>query len=541
MTSSAAAGPTPNSPEQPGLAYVRAVDSAQLSTETVGDALLRISGRYPDNRGLAWLADSGLATMTWAEIHARSSAAAATLQAINPSNARVALVAPNCADWVIAMFGCALAGMAVVPISPWATEHEARHMLSQTRTGVILAPDSVGGHPVGDHMRRVSETMTPQPIVRSLADLPVTAAEPRRDGAQPTDEFLVQHTSGTTGLAKAASLSHQAALNSARLYADAVDAQTGDTWLNPLPLHHVGGSVCGVLTALAIAGTYVVIERFSPQIAIRAVRETQPALLGLVPTMLIDLLAEPGVTEEDFRSVRTVISGATAVDPHLIDQTERRLGIRFLVAYGQSEAPCMTASFESDTVHVRTRTIGRPLPGRDYYVADRAGAVVETGSVGELCVRGPLTMTGYLRADGTLDPAADDADWRGTGDLCSMDEDGVLTFHGRSREVIIRGGTNIYPAEVEQAMTAHDSIAEIAVFGVPDERLGERVVAAVIPKPGTVADHAELAAFAETRLSRQKRPTAWMVVDDFPRTSTGKVRKHLLRERFSAGAAPAHP
>ena len=128
--------------------------------------------------------------------------------------------------------------------------------------------------------------------------------------------------------------------------------------------------------------------------AIRAVREAQPALLGPVPTMLLDLLAEPGVSEVDFRSVRTVISGATTVDPRLIDETERRLGIRFLVAYGQSEAPCMTASVDSDSIDVRTRSLGHPLPGRDYYVADRAGAVVETGSVGELCAR--TTLDGGL-------------------------------------------------------------------------------------------------------------------------------------------------
>ena len=142
-------------------------------------------------------------------------------------------------------------------------------------------------------------------------------------------------------------------------------------------------------------------------------------------------------------------------------------------------------------------------------------------------------MSGYLRADGTLDAATDDSGWRGTGDLCSMDDDGVVTFRGRRREVIIRGGANIYPAEVEQAMTAHESIAEIAVFGVSDERLGERVVAAVIPKTGAAAHPADLAAFAQEQLSSQKRPTEWFVVDDFPRTSAVKVRKHLLRDRFS--------
>lgn len=468
--------------------------------------------------------------MTWGEICDRASMIASILHVINPAKARVALVAPNSVDWVIAMYGCALAGMALVPMSPFASDDEARHMLSQTRVGLILAADVAGTDRTGDRMRRLAETLHSRPAVRSISDWSGTPTAPRWDAAQPGAEFLVQHTSGTTGLAKAAVLSHLAAMNCACIFASAVGGRTGDTWLNPLPVHHVGGSVTGVLSVLSIAGTYIVVDRFSPQIVLRAVREIRPALLGTVPTMLIDLLAQPGVTDEDFRSVTTVVGGATAVDPGLIAEVERRLGVQFLVAYGQSESPAMTASFGSDPVEVRTRTIGHPLPGRDYYIADRGGNVVPTGTVGELCVRGPLTMSGYLRPDGTLDRAVDEAGWRKTGDLCSMDDDGVVTFRGRLREVIIRGGTNIYPAEVEQAMTAHESIAEIAVFGMPDERLGERVVAAVIAKPGAVADPTQLSEFAQEQLSTQKRPSEWIVVDNFPRTGAGKVQKHRLRQ-----------
>jgi fatty-acyl-CoA synthase len=264
--------------------------------------------------------------------------------------------------------------------------------------------------------------------------------------------------------------------------------------------------------------------------------------LGLVPTMVIDLLQEPGVTDVEFTDVRTVIGGATAVDPMLIDQIERRIGIRFLVAYGQSEAPIMTMSVDSDTAVVRTRTIGHPLPGRDYCIADRAAQVTATGVVGELHVRGPLIMSGYLLEGGSIDAAVDDVGWMATGDLCSMDDDGVVTFHGRLREVIIRGGNNVYPAEVEQAMSAHESIAEIAVFGVPDPRLGERVVAALISNPGAAPNVEDLTAYAAARLGQQKRPVEWILVSDFPRTSTGKVRKHLLREGYENGQhRPLHP
>ena len=299
-----------------------------------------------------------------------------------------------------------------------------------------------------------------------------------------------------------------------------------------MPLHHVGGSVTGVLTALSVAATYVVIERFTTEVVLRAIRETRPAVVGLVPTMIIDLLAVPGVSPADFASVRTVAGGASAVEPHLIEEVEQRLGVTFLVGYGQSEAPAMAASAPDDPTAIRTQTLGHCLPGRDYYVCDRADRVLPTGSVGELCVRGPLTMSGYLRADGSLDHAVDEAGWLHTGDLCSMDDHGVLTFKGRLREVIIRGGENIYPAEVERLLTTHPSVAEAAVFGVPDKRLGERVIAAVLPEEGRRIDPEELVVFAEQRLSRHKRPSEWIPVTTLPRTSTGKIRKHLLRKAY---------
>jgi len=484
-----------------------------------------------------WLTDPGVGSMTWAELHERACAVGAALLELNPNRERVALVAPNSVDWIVAAFGCAAVGMPVVPISPSVTKTEALHMLTQTRARVILAAQRVGNYAVYQQMCELADQLPWRPIVRDIAGFDPTPAQilPPTGGLDTAGEFLVQHTSGTTGLPKAAVLSHTAALNSARAWADAIGLRAGEKWLNPLPLHHVGGSVTGVLTALSVAATFVVIERFTTDVVLRAIRETRPAVVGLVPTMIIDLLAVPGVSPADFASVRTVAGGASAVEPNLIEEVEQRLGVTFLVGYGQSEAPAMAASAPGDPTAIRTQTLGHCLPGRDYYVCDRAGRVLPTGSVGELCVRGPLVMTGYLRADGSVDHAVDEDGWLHTGDLCSMDDQQVLTFKGRLREVIIRGGENIYPAEVEHVLTTHPSVAEAAVFGIPDKRLGERVIAAVLPKDGCRIDPEEMAVFTEQRLSRHKRPTEWITVTTLPRTSTGKVRKHLLRQAYDDG------
>ncbi|MCV7231585.1 AMP-dependent synthetase [Mycobacterium branderi] len=508
-----------------------------LREETVGAALARVSRDFGDHRALVWLTDSGMGSMTWAQLHVRARAAGAMMLDLNPRRGRVAIAAPNSVEWIVAMFGCAMARMPVVPISPTVTESEACHMLSQAHATLILAATRVGDCAVYPTMCEVARQLPWRPAVCEITGLNKSPKQPAADlvSADAAAEFLIQHTSGTTGLPKAAVLSHRAALGCAQVWGEAIGLQTGETWLNPLPLHHVGGSVSGVLSALSVAGTYVVIERFSAQTVLRALRIARPAAVGLVPTMIVDLLAMPGVSPEDFSSVRIVAGGASAVDPGLIEDMEHRLAVTCLVGYGQSEAPAMAASRPSDPTAIRTQTLGHCLPGRDYYLCDRDGKVVPTGSVGELCVRGPLTMSGYLRCDGSIDPAADDAGWLHTGDLCSMDDHGVLRFRGRVREVIIRGGENIYPAEVEQVLAAHPSVAEAAVFGVPDTRLGERVVAAVRPAAGRV-DPRNLAAFASARLSRHKRPTEWIVTTTLPRTSSGKVQKHVLRKAYEDGA-----
>ncbi|MGV0050648.1 class I adenylate-forming enzyme family protein [Mycobacterium colombiense] len=528
-------------PQQPGLAYVQAVGAMQLSGETVGQALARVARDSGGDRALVWLTDRGVECMTWAELYAKACAAGVALQDLNPDRGRVALVGPNSVDWIVSMFGCALAQMPVVPIGPSVTDSEALHMLSQTNTRVVLAADRVGDNAVYRRMCKVADQLSARPALRDIAAWidTSTSVPPTPGQTNDTDEFFVQHTSGTTGLPKGAVLSHRAALGSARAWGDAIGLQAGEPWLNPLPLNHVGGFITGLLTTLSVAGTYTVVERFTAQTALRAIREIRPAVVALVPTMIIDLLGVEGVSPSDFASVRTVAGGASPVDPGLIEEVERRLGLTFLVGYGQSEAPAMAASAPSDPTQVRTQSLGHCLPGRDYYIRDAAGRVLPTGAVGELCVRGPLVMTGYLRGDGSIDAAVDDAGWLATGDLCSMDDQHVLTFRGRVREVIIRGGSNVYPAEVEQVLTTHPSVAEAAVFGVPDKRLGERVVAAVLPHPGGHLDPDDVAAYAEPLLSRYKRPTEWIVAATLPRTSTGKVRKHLLSQWYNEGTLHA--
>jgi acyl-CoA synthetase (AMP-forming)/AMP-acid ligase II len=516
-------------------AQVNRIDELALLHETVGAALIRLSREDADRPAVMWATDRGVADgLTYSELQLAALGVAATLLDINPDRRRVALAALNSVDWIVAMYGCALAGMSVVPVSASGAVAELRYQIEHARVGVVLAAKSAGTHSVLDDVTKLVDSLPTAVLVRDIGAVRSSDSVALPE-VSPESEFLVQFTSGTTGHPKAASISHRAALNAGEMFGRVWHGDSGTRLLNPLPLHHVGGSVTGLITSLAIGGTYTLIERFSPQAVIDALRQIRPTVAGMVPTMMIDLLNLPGVTPADFASLQAVVGGATAVDPTLVAEMEEQLGVRVIGSYGQSEAPAMLATAPEDPVHIRMATIGRCLPGRAVAIRDEAGDVLPTNTDGELCVRGPVTMTGYLRDDGSLDTAIDSDGWRRTGDVCSMDDDGLVTFRGRTRDVIIRGGLNVYPAEVEQALSVHESVAEVAVFGIPDSRFGETVVAALLPAPGGSVDVAALKDIAAEHLSSYKRPEDWVVVAELPRTSTGKVRKHVLQESYGRG------
>ncbi|MXP23509.1 AMP-binding protein [Gordonia sp. HNM0687] len=519
--------PGPTEPPRSGWSYarLRADEVAREAGSTVGERIAIAAGRHPARAAVSWVDDNDTVwSVSWREMYARAIRVGSSLRAYTPAHSRVGVLGRDRVQWVEAVFGAACVGYGVVPLPPSDTADDLMKRCGQTGVDLVIATD--------DTLQFAAQAL---PGVRVVSVSAMADTAPPVDGLQraPTradDAFLFQFTSGTTGTPKVAVLSHRAVLGSAEGYVRGAGGKDGAVLVNPLPLDHVGGSVAGVIGALSVDGTYVAVPSIDPDAITRAIRHTSPDVIGLVPTLMVDLLERGTATAADFASVTSVIGGATRVDAGLIDRIERDLGIRFLVGYGQSEAPCMSLSGLTDSVLARTRTIGRPLGGRDYcIIAD--GAVVRDGEVGELCVRGPLIMSGYLQSDGTVRTETDSAGWMRTGDLCSM-ADGIVTFHSRLRDVVIRGGENLYPAEIEPILADCESVGEVSVFGLPDQRLGERLVAAVRPAPDAQVDVADLQAFAAERLPRKKQPAEWFVVDDFPRTSTGKIRKSDLARRL---------
>jgi fatty-acyl-CoA synthase len=504
--------------------------SMDLLECSIGDLLCDIAAAQPDRTCVSWVDALGtLHSLTYGQVRQAARVRAAALLADARAADRVALWAPNSGAWIVSEYAVALAGMVLVPLNPALTDGEAHYILSSSGAVIGIAD----GEDRRDLVTRLRSLQEQLPALRVVHDL---------DAWQPTEAFglpavdrsatfLLQYTSGTTGRPKGAILSHRAALNAARFSALALQPGPDEVWCSPLPLHHVGASVCLVLAALSIRAGVVVLPRFDPAIVLDVIAEAGVTHLGMVPTMCIDLLDHPHLAVTALSSLRTVMIGGSAVPPELIERIESGLGVVVANGYGQSECPNISQTVAADPLLDKAESIGRPLPHREARIVSKTPhRPLPLGEVGELWIRSPLTMSGYLSEDGPDGGGLDAKGWLHTGDLCSMDERGVLRFHGRLREVIIRGGENIYPREVEQALIGAAGVVDVAVVGGPDARLGERVVAFIRCADGAEVDLDELAARARSTLAPFKVPVEWHLVQELPVTASGKVRKYLLKD-----------
>jgi fatty-acyl-CoA synthase len=310
-----------------------------------------------------------------------------------------------------------------------------------------------------------------------------------------------------------------------------------DVYVNPMPMFHTAGCVLGALGTLVARAAHVPILAFEPGFVLEVIeREHGTVLLG-VPTMLIALMEHPDLSKRDLSTLRAAISGGSLVPAELVRRIESTLGVRFCIVYGTTEcSPLVTQTRLDDSPEDKAETIGRPLPQTEVKVIDPVtGATVAPGTVGELCARGYLVMTGYYQMPDATAEAIDADGWYHTGDLASMDERGYCRIEGRLKDMIIRGGENIYPREVEDVLFTHPQVAEVAVVGVPDAKWGEQVAAFVRPAAGAAFDPEALFAFVRSRLAPYKTPRYWIALDAFPLTGSGKIQKFVLRQRFAAG------
>ncbi len=521
--------------------------SVPVLDTTVGGVLRAAAAAGPDMLAMVGgVPDPALRRRwTYAELLAETEQAARALTARFAPGERVAVWAPNLPEWVILEFAAGLAGLVLVTVNPAYRPTELAYVLKHSgAAGIFLVPEFRS--PMGKFLDEVRPGLPGLREVVSFTDwadfLSSAPAEAALPEVRPEDIAQIQYTSGTTGFPKGAELHHRGLTNNARFYTERIALRPGEAYVNPMPLFHTAGCGMGVLGAVQSLAVHVPVLAFDPALVLELLEAERAAMFGGVPTMMIAMLAHPDMERRDLSSLRVAVSGGSPVPAELVRQVEGRLGVRFSIVFGTTEcSPLVTQVKLDDSAADRAETLGTPLPQTEVMISGvGGGGPVPVGQPGELCARGYLVMRGYHDAPEATAAAIDADGWYHTGDLASLDSRGYLRIEGRITDMIIRGGENIYPREIEDVLFGHPGVAEAVVVGVPDEAWGEVVAAYVRLAPVTpgqaVPSPEELRAYCRERLAPYKTPQHWVFVEAFPMTPSGKIQKYKLRESFSASS-----
>ncbi len=511
---------------------------------TIGGLLREVAEQVPDRLALvAGVPDpAGRREWTYAELLAETERAARALRALFEPGERVALWAPNLPQWIMLEFACGMAGVILVTVNPGFQARELQYVLNQSRAaGLIVLPEFRGNPMLGTATDVQPECPELREIIRLDEWDDFLASGDAWDGdlvdPDPMDPCMIQYTSGTTGFPKGALLHHRGLVNNGTHTADRMGATDGSVYVLVMPLFHTGGCVLGTLSAVSKRMTIVLVEMFDPGLVLELTETYRGAGMLGVPTMLVALLEHPDFATRDLSSVEAICSGGSTVPAALVERLERELEAPFTIVFGQTElSPVSSMTHTTDTIADKASTIGTAMPHVDVKIIDpETGDTVPTGTVGEYCARGYLVMHGYYEMPDATAETIDADGWLHTGDLASMDERGYLTIEGRLKDMIIRGGENIYPKELEELLFAHPTVAEVAVVGLPDDKWGEVVAAFVRPAPDQSIDKGELFAYLREHLAPHKTPRHWFEVEAYPLTGSGKIQKFVLRDQWVDG------
>jgi fatty-acyl-CoA synthase len=457
---------------------------------------------------------------------------------------RVAIWAPNAPEWALVEFAAAAAGLTLVTVNPAYQAKELAYVLEQSRSVGLLLTKEHRGNPMAAIAKKVCAEI---PAVRHMIDIEDHDAlfgRTKSGGELPVvrteDAAQIQYTSGTTGFPKGAVLSHRNLTNNSRLTLNRLGARAGDAYLSPMPMFHTSGCSIALLGSVQ-KRTRLVLPRLFDGGKMNALIESEGVNLMMgVPTMLIGMLEALEHQPHDVSTMRAAMSGGAMVPPELVRRFQDRYGCKLEIIYGQTEtSPVVTQIRLSDSFADQTETIGQPLPCTEMSIrAIDSNQVVPVGQVGEICTRGYCNMIGYNDNPEATAKTIDAQGWLHTGDLGTMDSRGFFKVTGRVKDMIIRGGENLFPAEIENVLLEHPAVAEVAVVGVPDEKWGEIAICFFRASEGAKPTRDELIAHVRRDLAAPKTPSQWIPVSGFPLTASGKIQKFVLRDKYVAGEFP---
>jgi fatty-acyl-CoA synthase len=545
--------------------YVSGASTRPLLGITIGDAFDQTVARFPDREAL--ISRHQQLRYTWAQLSDEVERCARGLMALGiQKGQRVGIWAPNRAEWTITQFATAKIGAILVNINPAYRLHELEYALNQsTCTALVLSPNfratsylemiqtlcpelerSAPGQldarrlPHLRHVIRMGEEQTPgmwtwgDVMAKASEITPAQLAE-RQAEQEFDDPINIQYTSGTTGNPKGATLSHHNILNNGYFVAELQGFTEHDRLCVPVPLYHCFGMVMGNLGCMTHGATMVYpAEAFEPAAVLETVQTERCTALYGVPTMFIAELGHPDFSKYDLSSLRTGVMAGSPCPVQVMRQVIDLMNMKDVeICYGMTEtSPVSFQTHLDDALEKRVGTVGQIHPHVEVKIVDPAsGQVVPRGQPGELCTRGYSVMLGYWNNEEATHKAIDAARWMHTGDLATMDEDGYVNIVGRIKDMVIRGGENIYPREIEEFLYTNAKVADVQVIGVPDAKYGEELMAWVKLKEGQIATPEELTEFCRGQIASFKIPRYWKFVDAFPMTVTGKIQKFIMRQQ----------
>ncbi|TDF82483.1 AMP-binding protein [Pseudomonas sp. H9] len=543
--------------------YTQGRQDKPLLAMTIGQAFDNTVSRFAEREAL--VVRHQQLRYTWQQLADSVDRHARALMALGlKTGDRLGIWAPNCAQWCITQFATAKIGVILVNINPAYRTSELEYVLKQSGCQWLICagafktsdyhamlaellpslgeqqPGQLSGERLPDLRGLISLDDTPPAgflpwaQLTGLADqTSLSDYQARQDSLQFDQPVNIQYTSGTTGFPKGATLSHYNILNNGYMVGESLGLSEQDRMVIPVPLYHCFGMVMGNLGCVTHGSTMIYPnDAFDPLLTLGTVTEERATALYGVPTMFIAMLDHPQRSDFNLTSLRTgIMAGATCpieVMRRVIDQMHMS---EVQIAYGMTEtSPVSLQTGPDDELELRVTTVGRTQPQLESKIVDEHGCVVPRGQIGELCTRGYSVMLGYWGNPDATHEAIDPAGWMHTGDLATMDEAGYVCIAGRNKDMIIRGGENIYPRELEEFFFTHPAVADVQVIGIPDERYGEEIVAWIKFHPGHSASEIELQQWCKSRIAHFKTPRHFRFVDEFPMTVTGKVQKFRMRE-----------
>jgi len=537
---------------------------------TIGDTLDFQTERFRDREALVHVASG--ARFTYLEFRDEVDRVARGLISLGIGKGQhVGIWATNYTEWLLTQYATAKIGAVLVTVNPAYRTHELAYLLEQAQLNALVI---IGRFRTSDYVAMVNE-LVPElrssspgelhsisfPFLRHVIFIPphddagaptpagmwhwndleersgqttIEELRSRQEQCRPDDVINIQYTSGTTGNPKGAMLTHHNLLANALHVGDCMEMTEADRLCIPVPFYHCFGCVMGSLACVAHGSTMVIpSEYFDPLQTLRALDAERCTAVHGVPTMFIAQLGHPEFAQFDLRALRTGIMAGSPCPIEVMREVIDRMGAsRITIAYGQTEAsPVVTQTLADDTIERRVSTVGKALPGVEVRLVDaETGQVVGPGQQGELQTRSTMVMRGYFNMPEATAEAIDSEGWLHTGDLATVDEDGYYKITGRLKDMIIRGGENIYPREIEEFLYTHPQIADVQVIGVPDERFGEEVMAWVMLRSDAEATPEDIREYCRDRIAHYKVPRYVKITDEFPMTVTGKIQKFRMRE-----------